>query len=193
VYAGHFDFTQRLVWSIAGFFSADECAAVRRAADAGEWLAGTVNSAEGRVVDPKVRDSSTAILRDAGLADRAFERARPELPARLRLTGEDEVGVVGLNVPLRVYRYQPGQHFGPHRDQFYAGAGGTRSLLTFMVYLNDDFEGGATSFPEQGKRVVPRAGDALVFQHMVLHAGERVASGVKYVLRSEVLYRPLAR
>jgi hypothetical protein len=33
-----------------------------------------------------------------------------------------------------------------------------RSLLTFMLYLNDDFEGGATSFPEQGKNIAPELG-----------------------------------
>jgi prolyl 4-hydroxylase len=72
----------------------------------------------------------------------------------------------------------------------YFGEGGTKSLLTLMVYLNDDFEGGETEFPEQGETIVPRAGTALLFQHMLLHAGKRVRSGVKMVLRSDVLYRP---
>jgi hypothetical protein len=38
--------------------------------------------------------------------------------------------------------------------------------------------------------IVPKAGTALLFQHMLLHAGTRVRSGVKMVLRSDVLYRP---
>ena len=59
-----------------------------------------------------------------------------------------------------------------------------------MVYLNDDFEGGETEFPEQGEIIVPEVGTALLFQHMLLHAGKRVRSGVKMVLRSDVLYRP---
>jgi hypothetical protein len=38
--------------------------------------------------------------------------------------------------------------------------------------------------------IVPRAGDALWFQHRLLHAGNPVTGGVKYVLRSDVLYAP---
>jgi hypothetical protein len=58
-----------------------------------------------------------------------------------------------------------------------------------MLYLNDDFEGGATSFPEEAKNIAPRTGNALLFQHAILHAGERVVRGTKQVLRSDVLYR----
>ena len=37
--------------------------------------------------------------------------------------------------------------------------------------------------------IVPRAGMALLFQHRVLHEGAPVRSGVKYVLRSDLMYR----
>ena len=57
-----------------------------------------------------------------------------------------------------------------------------------MVYLNDDFAGGETEFVDLRRTIVPRTGSALLFQHMLLHAGETVTSGVKYVLRSDVLY-----
>jgi prolyl 4-hydroxylase len=39
---------------------------------------------------------------------------------------------------------------------------------------------------------VPKTGTALLFQHMLLHAGTRVTEGSKLVLRSDVLYRPEA-
>jgi len=39
--------------------------------------------------------------------------------------------------------------------------------------------------------IVPATGTALLFQHMLLHAGKRVTSGTKLVLRSDVLYRPV--
>lgn len=62
------------------------------------------------------------------------------------------------------------------------------SERTFMIYLNDDFTGGQTAFYEFDVDVAPRLGMALVFQHRLLHEGCTVRSGVKYVLRSDVMY-----
>jgi prolyl 4-hydroxylase len=158
-----------------------------------EWLAGRVNRAEGRAVDTRVRDNTLAVVRDPALAAELFRRAEPHVPARMTTElgseGRVEMAVAGVHLPLRVYRYEPGQQFGLHQDQSYFGPNGEKSLLTFMVYLNEDFEGGETEFPSQGKTVVPRTGMALFFQHMVLHAGKRVVRGTKLVLRSDVLYR----
>ena len=39
-------------------------------------------------------------------------------------------------------------------------------------------------------RLRARTGDALWFQHMVLHAGKPVTRGVKHVLRTDVLFKP---
>lgn len=64
-----------------------------------------------------------------------------------------------------------------------------QSLVSFLVYLNDGFEGGETVFPQIVRTIVPRAGMALLFQHRVLHEGAPVRSGVKYVLRSDLMYR----
>jgi hypothetical protein len=187
MYAGHFDFQHPLLWTVDALLSPDECRAIlERHADA-EWLAGTVNRLEGRAVDTVIRDNATAIVREPALAQDLYQRLRPHLPATMRDDGRS-VAVRGLNLPLRIYRYDPGQHFGPHQDQSYAGPGGTSSLLTFLVYLNHDFEGGGTTFLDEGRTVVPCTGTALLFQHKVLHAGERVLRGTKYVLRTDVLY-----
>ena len=61
-----------------------------------------------------------------------------------------------------------------------------------MVYLNDDFSGGATNFYNgdgtPNARVQPKHGMALVFRHAQLHEGAPVTSGRKYVLRTDVMY-----
>ena len=78
----------------------------------------------------------------------------------------------------------------PYRPRIVgAGEPGERSLLTLMVYLNEDFEGGETAFLELDQVIVPRRGMALLFQHMVLHEGREVRAGTKYVLRTDVFYR----
>jgi hypothetical protein len=66
-----------------------------------------------------------------------------------------------------------------------------------MIYLNDDFDGGATSFRydyggtsiDGALHVTPRRGMALLFHHPILHRGDPVAVGRKYVLRTDVMYR----
>jgi len=74
-------------------------------------------------------------------------------------------------------------------------------MKTFMLYLNDDFEGGATNFYQENQlhyrqadpdKLIysfrPQAGDALIFNSAILHAGEQVVKGNKYIMRSEVMY-----
>ena len=63
------------------------------------------------------------------------------------------------------------------------------SLLTFMVYLNEGFAGGDTRFYDYDVSVTPRTGMALLFQHFTLHEGCSVTAGVKYALRTDVMYR----
>ena len=73
------------------------------------------------------------------------------------------------------------------------------SQLTFMIYLNDGMVGGETRFfadMEQAFRghpylsVEPKEGLALVFVHAIWHEGAVVHSGQKYVLRTDVMYKP---
>jgi 2OG-Fe(II) oxygenase superfamily len=76
-------------------------------------------------------------------------------------------------------------------------ANNIKSYLTFLIYLNHDFEGGETKFylPHHLARgVVPRAGSILIFPQgnlaSLIHEGAAVTKGVKYVIRTDVLYRP---
>lgn len=103
----------------------------------------------------------------------------------------------GLNPRFRSCRYSEGQSFCRHRDGAYHASPQLRSRLTFMIYLNDagEFRGGATRFyPDRYAAdsvidIEPRTGDLLVFSHDFWHDGEAVTGGVKYVLRSDILYQ----
>ena len=64
-----------------------------------------------------------------------------------------------------------------------------------LVYLNEGFGGGATRLYGAGDAVdvVPATGAALLFPHghhadSVFHEGRAAEDGVKYVLRTDVLY-----
>ncbi len=187
MFAGHFDFSHPLVWTVDGVLEREECLQLLSDHAQGPWLAATVNAAQGRVVDESIRNNELALVDAPQLAARLLERLRPELPVELM-----NMSLSRLKPRMRCYRYGPGQRFAPHGDQSYAGEPGERSLLTLMIYLNEDFHGGETAFLDLEQVVEPRCGRALLFQHMVLHEGREVLEGTKYVLRTDVFYREKA-
>ena len=99
-----------------------------------------------------------------------------------------------LEPPVFV-RYTDGGHFALHSDRFpIANSHGvmTNRKATMIVYLNDDFEGGKTTFPNIDVTVNPAPGKAIVFEHgpsftkgyhpAMLHRGEPVTVGTKFIL-----------
>jgi predicted 2-oxoglutarate/Fe(II)-dependent dioxygenase YbiX len=158
-----------------------ECAAfIRRAEEAGFDTA-TINGAQGVRVDTRVRNNDRAMIRDEALAAELWARVRGHLPATL-----GKMRAIGLNELFRFYRYAPGQRFAEHVDGAYQSPRGPVSMLTFMIYLNEGYAGGATRFGSA--EISGRAGMALVFDHRYRHEGAVLESGVKYVLRSDVMF-----
>ncbi len=69
--------------------------------------------------------------------------------------------------------------FGPHRDNTVSATAHRRFAVS--INLNDDFEGGALSFPEFGPRSYrPAAGGAAIFSCSLMHAVSPVLSGRRY-------------
>jgi prolyl 4-hydroxylase len=90
--------------------------------------------------------------------------------------------------PLQLLRYVPGQEYRPHFD--YLEAVDNRRPWTALVYLNDDYEGGATRFVRTGLEVRGNTGNVLVFGNagadgkrdpLSQHAGLPVTAGKKYL------------
>jgi hypothetical protein len=52
---------------------------------------------------------------------------------------------------FRLCRYRAGGHFAPHFDGYFVENSRERSLQTFMLYLNGDFEGGSTNFVDENQ------------------------------------------
>ncbi|GJJ77969.1 histone arginine demethylase JMJD6 [Entomortierella parvispora] len=53
---------------------------------------------------------------------------------------------VGLDPKIRFLKYEPGHQFLAHMDAEYEDEEGRLGLLTFQIYLNEDYQGGETSF-----------------------------------------------
>lgn len=169
------------VFTIPGFLSAAECAEQIERSEQMGYEEAAIRTADGDRIYKDARNNDRVLVDDPALAETLFARARPLLPAAL-----DGCGLLGLNERWRYYRYDAAQQFTWHYDGTVRLPGGRVSILTFMVYLNDNFTGGSTDFSWDSVR--PRAGMALVFPHRLRHQGAPVTSGLKYVLRSDVMF-----
>jgi hypothetical protein len=174
------------LYVIRQFLSAKECDNYIAVSEQAGYEDAPITSTAGFVMRKEIRNNARVMVDDPALAADWWARARPFLPAEW--FGWE---VVGFNERFRFYRYDPGQRFVPHTDGYFERENGERSQLTFMVYLNDGFEGGATRFhdPKPPLSIVPERGMALVFMHRLLHEGMPVVQGRKYVLRTDVMYR----
>lgn len=186
MYAGHLDLTCPLYWTVDHALPPELCADYIRRFHAGQpELAPIVGERGQPVVETATRNNTRIMWDDPAEADRLLDHVRTHVPARL-----SGLVLAGANPRLRVYRYGPGERHGPHWDTVVELADGVRSMLTLVFYLNDGFTGGDTDFIELDKRVAPQLGRALLFQHRVTHRASEVHAGEKFVLRTDVLYRP---
>jgi prolyl 4-hydroxylase len=178
------DHRSPIAFTVDGVMTADECAAMIARIDALGTEAAPISTGAGFVMRPDVRNNTRVIIDDPALAQLLFDRVASRLPSPLC-----DLTPVGANERFRCYRYAPGQKFSPHYDGAFVRDDSECSLLTFMVYLNEGFEGGNTAFLDFDASAMPKTGRALLFQHQVLHEGCQVLTGTKYVLRSDVMYR----
>lgn len=80
-----------------------------------------------------------------------------------------------------IVRYKPGDYYRRHSDEVFDKA---YRYFSVVCYLNEDFEGGHTSFPPLNYSVTPQRGKAIIFPSTYVHCAEPVTSGEKYVLVS---------
>jgi hypothetical protein len=182
------------VFVIDSFFAKEECEKLIARSEHVGYDEARITTSAGDVMDKDVRNNTRIVLDDPAFAAELWRRARPFLPERI-----GDWQALGFNERFRFYRYDVGQQFTPHYDGYVQRDNGERSLLTFMIYLNDDFEGGETRFyepssiycpdPPERFSVKPVRGQALVFIHRQLHEGARIVQGRKYVLRTDVMYQ----
>ena len=182
------DLERPLIFELPAVFTAAECERwIRRIQLAGTELA-TINTKRGSQVDSQIRNNRRVIFDDPEWAHELFERVKDQVPQDIH-----EMSLAGVNERLRCYEYQAGQRFAPHSDGAFIRDDRERSWYTYMVYLNEGFEGGETVFLVEPEVIIrPRAGSALLFQHPIIHEGNEVTAGVKYVVRTDLMYREAA-
>ena len=139
------------------------------------------------------RGNLRLVTNDPALAERTWQRLKSTVPATLLHDGVTWEAV-GLNPHWRLSKYYSGDQFCQHLDTCFTASDTLRSFYTVNVYLNDAFSDGRTRFwGRVTLRVQPRPGLALVFAQPAFrfytHDGEMVRDGIKYLIRSDVMYR----
>lgn len=138
------------------------------------------------VVSTRIRDCGRCILvNDEAKLDLIWDRIQPHLILLTEIYGTLPVG---LNPNLNILRYHPGHYFKAHYDAHDRSVPGAIGILN---YLNEDFQGGETVFlVEDGKKVsyTPKTGSVLIFDHNLFHKGAMVQQGMKYTLRTDLLF-----
>lgn len=179
----------RSVRRVRGALSVAECTHIANAASDLLAPAVVVDPRTGRHVPHPIRTSDAGVL--SPLREDPVIRA---INVRIAALSDTQVT---QGEALTVLRYRPGQQFRLHADVLPQVR--NQRVATVLVYLNDGFGGGETTFPDHGLTIRPKAGDAIIFDNVdaqgrplatARHAGEPVRSGVKWLATRWIRARP---
>jgi predicted 2-oxoglutarate/Fe(II)-dependent dioxygenase YbiX len=165
-------------------YDAQTCRAIiGEAKRAGSWtdakvserVAGGFNPA----IRPEARSASVLALAAESEIRRTFDEKMEQIvkPLVNRVWHAD----LRQHSGTHFVRYVSGNYYMPHSD---TGLNRNDRYFTVVCYLNEDFEGGETSFPQLNYRVAPRPGKTVIFPSTYMHCAEPIASGEKYILVS---------
>ena len=171
-------------FTVHNFLSPQECEKWKQRATAIGFQKNTpISTNNGPVVNTKIRNNDRALVDNPVWANELWRRMQSHFPSSGHTTA------IGLNERFRFYRYYPGQYFKPHLDGSFVRNKDERSLWTILIYLNSDMLGGGTKLFWHDVTIQPETGLLLAFLHRQPHAGNELLDGVKYVLRSDVMFR----
>ncbi|GAO38825.1 putative oxidoreductase [Sphingomonas changbaiensis NBRC 104936] len=164
---------------IERLFTAAECDYLRQIAEP-QYMPSVVNDGMGRQVRDPIRTSDGATLHWL-IEDPVVHALNRRLAAASGTSFEQGEATL-------ILRYKGGQEYKPHFD--FVRSEQNQRFKTVLVYLNHDYQGGETVFPEIGLSVKARKGDALIFTSALpdrsvdplsKHAGMPITGGVKYL------------
>jgi len=171
------------IFVLHNVLSVDECKELIDFSEKQGYHEATVFTGREHKMVKGIRNNLRVLSDDQVLADKIWKRVKPYFKSKIQ-----GFKAYGLNERFRYYKYEVGQRFKRHKDGAFERTLNDRSIYTFIIYLNEDFEGGETKFSDSIS-VQPEIGSALCFLHPILHEGTMVTEGIKYAIRSDVMYK----
>lgn len=172
-----------------------------------EWVTSRFRS---RLSRARVWDEASGLHKeDPGRTASAMELWPTEMDVAIEVLVARIAAATGLpkaifEVP-QVIHYSVGEEFRPHHDYFDPEtlaaeiARGGQRIGTFLIYLNEDFDGGETEFANAGFAYRGREGDGLFFANVLpdgrpdpltVHAGRPPSRGEKWIFSQWIRDRP---
>lgn len=184
--------TNPLVFTINNFLSEETCKSLIEITEKQNYQIAPVTLDGNKGIfemNLDIRNNARVIVDNEFASKLLFDQLKIYLPE----TYKDIWKLQKLNSRFRFYRYEKGQTFKPHIDGKYKESDTCESKLTLLIYLSKPLSGGETTFFNQTEsdlrfKIVPQIGQVLIFDHHQLHSGDPVLDGVKYVLRTDVMY-----
>ena len=170
-------------------FTADECRYLAEAA--APMLAPSV------VVDPATGRQRPDPVRLSDSAGFTLPLENPAVHALNQRIAAASGTSAAQGEPLQVLRYRTGGEYKPHFDAIPGFA--NQRILTMIVWLSEDYDGGETMFMKTGAKLKGRTGDALLFRNALPdgrrdpesgHAGLPVTRGEKLIASRWIRAKP---
>jgi 2OG-Fe(II) oxygenase superfamily len=190
---------QNKIWVISNFFTNVECES---------WI----NYFENEMKIEYISHPSTRTIasrecyrchkNDPIMAQRIFDRITNSAQLGLHSSLHDNSNLLPqfrneialtCNPNIRLYKYTKGMSFGQHVDDSNTLPGLGTTRFTVLIYLSS-CTGGATRFEKNLALFEPVQGSLLVHIHgndCLLHEADPVQSGIKYVLRTDLVYKKI--
>jgi len=135
------------------------------------------------------RKSGRTIIDNDSLANNLYKKIYKYIPKKY-----NNKMVYGINNRFRFLKYNVGDYFARHRDNNYESPDGSISYITILIYLNDTYEGGFTTFfkdPDDlsGCILKPKIGMICLIDQSIGHEVNSLIKGIKYVVRTEIMYK----
>ncbi|MCP4439524.1 MAG: hypothetical protein GY810_11330 [Aureispira sp.] len=190
------NYPQKNIYTLRNLLTVQECQnLIHTAQKLGFQQAGLATSQDHYRIKEKTRNNKRVIFEDKALANTLWNRIAHLVDPKFQ-----NHKAYGLNWRFRIYEYRKGNIFAPHVDERMQLPGkNLTTLFTFMIYLNENLEGGETTFFDRRKSgskklvinrsIKPKTGMALAFDHLLFHEGSIIKKGIKYSLRSDIVYQ----
>ena len=138
--------------------------------------------------DTDIRNSMRKIIDNRDFAQLLEKRIYKYIPKTY-----NDLEYHSINYRFRFLKYEKGGFFARHKDNNYKNKE-SMSLITILIYLNDNYEGGYTTFfanvdDKKGFTLKPKTGMVSLMDQDIGHYVPELTEGIKYVIRTEIMYR----